>query len=54
MFKGIYFKLVATYLSLFMVIILLISFFMCSIFYNEFTNQIEKELLNACEKTNEY
>ena len=36
MFKGIYFKLVATYLYLFMVIILLISFFMCSIFYNEF------------------
>ncbi len=53
MFKGIYFRLVATYLSLFIVIVLLISFFMGSIFYNEFTNQIEKELLNACEKTNE-
>lgn len=52
MFKGIYFKLVATYLSLFVVIVLLISFFISSIFYKEFTNQIEEELLNAGVKTN--
>ncbi|MBQ9315163.1 MAG: HAMP domain-containing histidine kinase [Clostridia bacterium] len=52
MFKGIYFKLVATYLSLFIVIVLLISFFISSIFYKEFTNQVEEDLLNAGIKTN--
>ena len=52
MFKGIYFRLVATYLSLFMVIVLLISFFISSVFYKQFTNQIEEELLNAGYKTN--
>ena len=52
MFKGIYFKLVATYLSLFIVIVLLISFFISSIFYKQFTNQVEEELLNAGVKTN--
>lgn len=52
MFKGIYFKLVATYLSLFIVIVLLISFFISSIFYKQFTNQVEEELLNAGIKTN--
>lgn len=52
MFKGIYFKLVATYLSLFIAIVVLISFFMSSIFYKEFTNQAEENLINACVKTN--
>jgi len=52
MFKGIYFRLVATYLSLFIVIVLLISFFITSIFYKEFTNQVEEDLLNAGMKTN--
>lgn len=52
MFKGIYFKLVATYLSLFIVIVILISFFISSIFYKEFTNQVEEDLLNAGVKTN--
>ena len=52
MFKGIYFRLVATYLSLFMVIVILISFFISSVFYKQFTNQIEEELLNAGVKTN--
>ena len=52
MFKGIYFKLVSTYLTLFLVIILLISFFTLSIFYREFTNQAEQDLINAGEKTN--
>lgn len=52
MFKGIYFKLVTTYLSLFIVIVLLISFFISSIFYKQFTNQVEEELLNAGIKTN--
>ena len=52
MFKGIYFKLVTTYLSLFMAIVLLVSFFISSVFYNQFTNQIQEELVNACVKTN--
>lgn len=52
MFKGIYLKLVTTYLTLFLVIILLISFFTLSIFYKEFTNQAEQNLLNAGIKTN--
>lgn len=52
MFKGIYFKLVTTYLSLFMAIVLLVSFFISSVFYKQFTNQIQEELVNACVKTN--
>lgn len=52
MFKGIYFKLVTTYLTLFIVIVLLISFFVSSIFYKQFTNQVEEELVNAGIKTN--
>lgn len=52
MFKGIYFKLVATYLSLFIGIVLLVSFFISSVFYKQFTNQVEEELLNAGVKTN--
>lgn len=52
MFRGIYFRLVTTYLSLFIVIVLLISFFISSIFYKEFTNRVEEELLNAGIKTN--
>lgn len=52
MFKGIYLRLVTTYLTLFLVIILLISFFTLSIFYKEFTNQAEQNLLNAGIKTN--
>lgn len=52
MFKGIYFRLVATYLSLFMVIVILVSFFISSVFYKQFTNQVEEELLNAGVKTN--
>ncbi|MBQ9267625.1 MAG: HAMP domain-containing histidine kinase [Clostridia bacterium] len=52
MFKGIYFKLVSTYLTLFLVIILLISFFTLSIFYREFTNQAQQDLISAGEKTN--
>lgn len=52
MFKGIYFKLVSTYLTLFLVIILLISFFALSIFYREFTNKAQQDLISAGEKTN--
>ncbi len=52
MFKGIYLKLVTTYLTLFLAIILLISFFILSIFYKEFTNRSEQDLLNAGVKTN--
>lgn len=52
MFKGIYWRLVTTYLTLFLVIILLISFFTLSIFYKEFANQAEQDLLNAGIKTN--
>lgn len=52
MFKGIYLKLVTTYLTLFLAIILLISFFTLSIFYKEFTSRSEQDLLNAGVKTN--
>ena len=52
MFKGIYFRLVATYLTLFLVVIIIISFFSTSLFYKEFTNQIEDNLRNAATKTN--
>ena len=52
MFKSIYTKLVATYLSLFLVIILMISVFVLSIFYKEFTRQAEQDLINAGDKTN--
>ena len=52
MFKGIYFKLVSTYLTLFLVIVIIISFFTTSLFYKEFTNQIEDNLVNAGIKTN--
>ncbi len=52
MFKSIYMKLFATYLSLFLVIIFIISFFMLSIFYREFTVQAEQNLVNAGTKTN--
>lgn len=52
MFKNIYAKLVATYLTLFLSIILVISVFIISIFYNEFTNQAEQDLYNAGIKTN--
>lgn len=52
MFKGIYFKLVSTYLTLFLVIVVIISFFTTSLFYKEFTNQVEENLLNAGLKTN--
>lgn len=52
MFKSIYTKLVATYLSLFLMIILMISVFVLSIFYKEFTSQAEQDLINAGDKTN--
>lgn len=52
MFKSIYMKLFVTYLSLFLAIILVISFFMLSIFYQEFTLQAEQDLVNAGTKTN--
>ncbi|MBR4110832.1 MAG: HAMP domain-containing histidine kinase [Clostridia bacterium] len=52
MFKSIYTKLVATYLSLFLLIILMISVFVLSIFYKEFTRQAEQDLINAGDKTN--
>lgn len=52
MFKGIYFKLVSTYLTLFLIIVIIISFFTMSLFYKEFTNQIEEDLINAGVKTN--
>lgn len=52
MFKGIYLKLVSTYLTLFLVIVVIISFFTTSLFYKEFTNQVEENLLNAGFKTN--
>lgn len=52
MFKSIYTKLVATYLSLFLIIILMISVFVLSIFYKEFTSQAEQDLLNAGNKAN--
>ncbi len=52
MFKNIYLRLVATYLTLFLVIVIIISFFSTSLFYKEFTNQIEDDLVNAAAKTN--
>lgn len=52
MFKSIYLRLVATYLTLFLVIVAIISFFSTSIFYKEFTNQTEDNLRNAGIKTN--
>ena len=52
MFKGIYFKLVFTYLTLFLVIVIIISFFTTSLFYREFKNQVEENLINAGSKTN--
>lgn len=52
MFKSIYFRLVATYLTLFLVIVFIISFFSTTLFYKEFTNQIENNLINAGVKTN--
>lgn len=52
MFKGIYLKLFSTYLTLFLVIVIIISFFTTSLFYKEFTNQVEENLLNAGVKTN--
>ncbi len=52
MFKSIYMKLFVTYLSLFLAIVLIIAFFMLSIFYKEFTVQAEQDLLNAGTKTN--
>lgn len=52
MFKSIYLRLVATYLTLFLVIVIIISFFSTSLFYKEFTNQIEDDLRSAAIKTN--
>ncbi len=52
MFKGIYLKLVSTYLTLFLIIVIIISFFTTSLFYKEFTNQVEENLINAAVKTN--
>ncbi len=52
MFKSIYLRLVATYLTLFLVVVIIISFFSTSLFYKEFTNQREDNLINAAEKTN--
>lgn len=52
MFKGIYLKLVSTYLTLFLIIVIIISFFTTSLFYKEFTNQVEEDLLSAGVKTN--
>ncbi len=52
MFKSIYMKLFVTYLSLFLAIIVVISFFMISIFYREFIVQAASNLENAGAKTN--
>ncbi|MBR3281482.1 MAG: HAMP domain-containing histidine kinase [Clostridia bacterium] len=52
MSKSIYMKLFFTYLSLFLVIIIIISFFMVSIFYREFTLQAEQNLENAGNRVN--
>jgi signal transduction histidine kinase len=52
MFKSIYLRLVATYLTLFFVIVLIISFFTLSLFYKEFSSQVEQDLLNAGTKMN--
>ncbi len=52
MFKSIYMKLFVSYLSLFLAIIFMISFFMLSIFYREYTVQAEENLLNAGNRVN--
>ncbi len=52
MFKGIYLKLVTTYLTLFLVIVFIISFFTTSLFYRELKKQTEEDLVNAGVKTN--
>ena len=52
MFKSIYMKLFISYLSLFLAIIFIISFFMLSIFYREFTVQAEEDLVNAGDRVN--
>lgn len=52
MFKSIYMKMFVSYLSLFLVIITIISFFMLSIFYREFTLQAEENLVNAGNRVN--
>jgi len=52
MFKSIYMKLFVTYLSLFLAIVFLISFFMISIMYREFTLQAEQNLENAGNRVN--
>ena len=52
MFKSIYMKMFVTYLSLFLAIILVISFFTLSIFYREFTLQAEQDLENAGNRVN--
>lgn len=52
MFKSIYLRLVSTYLTLFIVIVIIISFFSTSLFYKEFTNQTRDNLINAGIKTN--
>ncbi len=52
MFKSIYMNLFVTYLSVFLAIIILISFFMVSIFYREFTIQAEQNLENAGNRVN--
>ena len=52
MFKSIYMKLFVSYLSLFLIIILIISFFMLNIVYREFTLQAEQNLENAGTRTN--
>ena len=52
MFKSIYMKLFVTYLSLFLAIVFLISFFMISIVYREFTLQAEQNLENAGNRVN--
>lgn len=51
MFRSIYFRLVITYLTIFLVIILIILFFTLSLFYKEFASRIEKDLINAGNKT---
>ncbi len=52
MFKSIYMKLFISYLSLFLAIIFIVSFFMLSIFYREFTVQAEEDLVNAGNRVN--
>ena len=52
MFKSIYMKLFVTYLSLFLAVIIIISFFMVSILYREYTVQAEQNLENAGNRVN--